>query len=226
MSRDFVPARSSLGQQVVDYLRESIYNGEIAPDTHLNTVDIANKLGVSRSPVRDALLTLTAEGLVEQLANSGHKVIQFDEKLIRDVFTIRLALETVALRQGMKQFDPAFINSQMDFWAKIANEDVSSPQIREMYVQADNKLHETIIESSHNKLLREVLEKVIRLGIAIRHLQHKQLFVTPEIIITAQEHIAIFDGIKAGDVERAVVALSQHIENSQHRALNRFGGIS
>jgi len=226
VTKGFKPARSSLGQQVVDYLRESIYSGEIAPDTHLNAVDIANQLGVSRSPVRDAMLTLTAEGLVEQLASSGHKVIQFDEKLIHDVFTIRLALETVALRQGMKQFDLNFINSQMNFWAEVANEDFSSPLFREAYVQADNKLHETIVETSQNKLLREVLEKVIRLGIAIRHWQHKQLFVAAEIIVTAQEHIAIFDAIKAGDVDHAVEALSQHIENSQHRALSRFEGFS
>lgn len=222
MSKDFIPARSSLGQQVVEYLREGIYNANIAPGTHLNAVDIANQLGVSRSPVRDALIMLATEGLVEQASSSGYQVIQFNEKLIRDVFTVRLALEPVALSQGMASFEPSFADEQIDFWSTLKQQDITSAEFRENFVQADNKLHDVFVNSSQNKLLRELLDKVIRLGMAIRHWQHKHNIMMEEISATMEEHIALLEAIKSGDEKQAAEVLTLHIKNSQQRALNRF----
>ena len=222
MSKKFVAARSSLGQQVVEHLREMIYNVEIAPGTHLNAVDISNELGVSRSPVRDALLILAAEGLVEQATSSGYRVIDFNDVLIAEVFTVRLALEPVALREGIRRFDAAFLDSQVAFWSTLDVSQSDSQEWMKTYLYTDHQLHETIIGTSENKLLREVLEKVIRLGMAIRHWQHKQILVTEEITVTIQEHMAIFEAIKARATDTAVEALTVHIENSQQRALSRF----
>jgi DNA-binding GntR family transcriptional regulator len=222
LNEKFVPARLSLGQQVVEHLREKIFNIEIAPGTHLNAVEIASQLGVSRSPVRDALLMLSAEGLVEQDSGTGYQVIQFNEKLIDDVFIVRVALEPVALRQGIERFEADFINSQLDFWSNLQTTSVTSPQFREIYVSADNKLHETIVATSQNRLLSEILDKVIRLGMAIRHWQHKQIIVPEEISATSGEHVAIFEAIKSHQTEAAVEALTIHIENSKQRALSRF----
>ena len=225
MSKKFVASRSSLGQQVVDHLREKIYNVEIAPGTHLNAVDISNELGVSRSPVRDALLILAAEGLVEQASSSGYQVITFDDVLIENVFTVRLALEPVALRQGIQRFDDSFLDSQIAFWSTLDAHQSPSQEWLDTYLNTDHELHETIIGTSENKLLREVLEKVIRLGMAIRHWQHKQTLVPEEITITRQEHMAIFEAIKAGATDKAVEALTIHIERSQERALSRFESL-
>jgi DNA-binding GntR family transcriptional regulator len=177
---------------------------------------------VSRSPVRDALLILVAEGLVEQPSSNRYQVIAFDDALIENVFTVRLALEPIALRQGIQRFGTSFLNSQMAFWSTLDVSQSTSPEWLETYLNTDHELHETIIATSKNSLLREVLEKVIRLGMAIRHWQHKQVLVTEEITVTIQEHMAIFEAVKAGAIDAAVEALTVHIENSQQRALSRF----
>src|SRR6266540_2411426 len=74
---DFVPLRANLGQQVYQYLIDKIYKMEIEPGTQLGIGEMADQLGVSRSPVRDAFLRLLAEGVLELLPSGGYRVIQF-----------------------------------------------------------------------------------------------------------------------------------------------------
>jgi DNA-binding GntR family transcriptional regulator len=222
VSKDFVPSRSSLGQQVVEYLRDRIFSVEIPPGQQLNAVDIASQLGISRSPVRDALLILAAEGLVEQASSSGYKVIEFNETLVKDVFAVRMALEPLAFREGLARFGSSFLDEHRDLWFNLDADAVTAEEWREVYVDSDNKLHETIINASANRLLREVLEKLVRLVMAIRHWQFMDITPREEIVVTAQEHVDMFEAVKSGDIERAVQALSIHIENSRQRALSRF----
>ena len=222
MSKDFSPIQTSLGQQVVEYLRERIYNVEISPGTQLNAVDISKQLGISRSPVRDALLILAAEGLVEQASNSGYKVIDFNESLVKDVFAVRLALEPIALREGMMRFGPSFLTDHKELWSNLDADSISNQDWREIYVVADNKLHETIMNASENRLLREVLEKIIKIVMAIRHWQFLHGTPREEIVLTQEEHLHIFASVESGDVDKAVEALITHIETSRHRALSRF----
>lgn len=222
MSKDFNPIQTSLGQQVVEYLRERIYRVEIPPGSQLNAVDISKQLGISRSPVRDALLILAAEGLVEQASNSGYKVIDFNERLVKDVFAVRIALEPVALREGMIRFGSSFLADQKELWFNFDAKNISDEDWRDIYVVADNKLHETIMNASENRLLREVLEKIIKIVMAIRHWQFLHGTPREEIVLTQEEHLLIFASVESGDVNKALETLITHIENSRLRALSRF----
>ena len=222
MSKDFTPIQTSLGQQVVEYLRERIYKVDIPPGSQLNAVDISKQLGISRSPVRDALLILAAEGLVEQASNSGYKVIEFTETLVRDVFDVRIALEPLALREGMMRHGSSFLEDQEALWTNLDARNLSDKEWREIYVVADNKLHETIMNASENRLLREVLEKIIRIVMAIRHWQFLHGTPREEIVVTRDEHLQIFASVRSGELDKAQEALITHIETSRLRALSRF----
>lgn len=223
LSKDFTPIQTSLGQQVVEYLRERIYNVDIPPGSPLNAVDIAKQLGISRSPVRDALLILAAEGLVEQASNSGYKVIEFNESLVKDVFAVRFALEPIALREGMIRFGSSFLADHKELWSNFDARSIPDQDWREIYVVADNKLHETIMNASENRLLREVLEKIIKIVMAIRHWQFLHGTPREEIVLTQEEHLRIFASVESGDVDKALETLITHIEKSRLRALSRFG---
>src|SRR5262249_59287415 len=94
----FIPLRANLGQQVYQYLLDQIYTMALEPGTQLGIGEIADQLGVSRSPVRDAFLRLMAEGVLELLPNGGYRVIKFTRKYIDDVFVVRHALELTAVR--------------------------------------------------------------------------------------------------------------------------------
>src|ERR1700687_5088469 len=74
----FTPLRENLGQQVYQHIREKIYRMEIAPGSRLGVSEIAEQMGVSRSPVRDALMMLVNEGVVEANSSGGYRVIQLD----------------------------------------------------------------------------------------------------------------------------------------------------
>lgn len=222
LSKDFSPIQTSLGQQVVEYLRERIYNVDILPGSQLNAVDISKQLGISRSPVRDALLILATEGLVEQASNSGYKVIDFTETLVQDVFAVRIALEPLALREGMKRFGTSFLEHHEELWSNLDANSISDHEWREIYVVADNKLHETIMNASENRLLREVLDKIIKIVMAIRHWQFLHGTPREEIAVTGDEHLRILASVQSGDQDKAVETLITHIENSRLRALSRF----
>src|SRR5262249_61760307 len=99
----FIPLRANLGQQVYQYLLDQIYTMALEPGTQLGIGEIADQLGVSRSPVRDAFLRLMAEGVLELLPNGGYRGIKFTRKYIDDVFVVRHALELTAGRVGARK---------------------------------------------------------------------------------------------------------------------------
>src|SRR5690348_853834 len=81
---NFVPLRENLGQQVYQHIREKIYRMELTPGSRLGVGEIAEQMGVSRSPVRDALMMLVNEGVVEVNSSGGYRVIELDRSLIED----------------------------------------------------------------------------------------------------------------------------------------------
>src|SRR5918911_2808589 len=115
----FVPLRTNLGQQVYQYLIDKIYRMEIEPGTQLGIGEMADQLGVSRSPVRDAFLRLMAEGVLELLPSGGYRVIQFTRKYIDDVFVVRHALELTAVRLSVENIDRPRVQQLRDTWALL-----------------------------------------------------------------------------------------------------------
>src|SRR5690606_40867785 len=108
-----------LGQQVFEHLLGHIYKMDIPPGTRLGVGEIAEQLGVSRSPVRDAFHLLVAEGLVEYGKTSGYQVIQINGKYIEDVFVVRRALEPVALRLAITHLDRTRIDQLCATWQRL-----------------------------------------------------------------------------------------------------------
>src|SRR5262245_55572732 len=153
----FTPLRENLGQQVYQHLRDKIYRMEIAPGTRLGVSEIAEQMGVSRSPVRDALMMLVNEGVVEVNSTGGYRVIQLDRSYIQDAFVVRRALELAAMPLTMERLNRARIEQLRDRWTAFEQ---LPDTLLDDEINADQQLHKTIAEMSHNRLLIDALDRI------------------------------------------------------------------
>jgi DNA-binding GntR family transcriptional regulator len=215
----FVPLRENLGQQVYQHLREKIYRMEIAPGTRLGVSEIAEQLGVSRSPVRDALMMLVNEGIVEVNSTGGYRVIQLNRAFIEDAFVVRRALELAAIPLTMKRLDRKRIEQLRARWA--AFEEGSEEQLEDE-IHADQELHRTIAEMSKNPLLIDALERITSITWLISRFSYANIAKPQYAYVTAQEHVALLDAMLAGKVKAAVAALDAHLNNAFARSLERL----
>jgi DNA-binding GntR family transcriptional regulator len=220
LDTNFEPVRVNLGQQVYDYLRDQIYNMEIEPGTRLGVGDIADKLGVSRSPVRDAFVRLMAEGIVEPSASGRYRVLKLTRKYIEDIFVIRRALELAAVRLCVENLDEKRVRQLRDTWQQFRQGYEVDSQFVEMHASADHSLHRNIAEMSQNPLLTEALDRIMSLAALIRRWTYVGQVPNEMLTTTADEHLKVLDAILRRDADGAVAALDEHLNRAQARTLN------
>jgi DNA-binding GntR family transcriptional regulator len=215
----FTPLRENLGQQVYQHLREKIYRMEIPPGTRLGVSEIAEQMGVSRSPVRDALMMLVNEGVVEVNSTGGYRVIQLDRSYIEDAFVVRRALEVAAMRLTMARPDRKRIEELRDKWLAFEQ---PADTLLDDEINADQQLHNSIAEMSANRLLIDALDRITSITWLISRFSYTNEEKPHYGLVTAQEHVHLLETMLVGDTEAAVTALDEHLTNAFARSLERL----
>ena len=138
-------------KDAVSLLRQMILSGELAPGYALREVAISERLGMSRTPVREAFRTLAAEGLVELLPNRSVVVAELDENESIDVFSVLGTLESLAGQQACQRMTPEQLERlealQREMEEHYNNHDRAS------YIRANRAIHELMVEASNNNAL-------------------------------------------------------------------------
>jgi DNA-binding GntR family transcriptional regulator len=188
----------SMRYLVLRQLRGAILNGGLKPGERLNETVIAREMGISRGPVREAILTLHQEGLVSIDHGRGASVAQLDPSVLRELVEVRILLETYAVNLVTEHFEPAFgteleaIIEQMR--AASRDDDVES------VVDCDLSFHRTICRLSGNRVLLEMWERLAgRLRLAIL-LSIEQGY---DAGLWVETHPPVVEAIKVGDAELA-----------------------
>jgi DNA-binding GntR family transcriptional regulator len=200
-----------LGDQVYESVRQAIVQGELKPGEHLRDRKLAAALGVSRTPVRDALHRLRSAGLVESRGRTGWVVTEFTERDVKELFELRRLLEPVGLERLAR--DPA-----EDAVAEIGGffEPFSHPIPREDYLgyfARDNAFHKLLVRHSGNQRLQsfyEVIESHIDRG---RHFLSTT--AAGRVDATLDEHLAICRAVAERDFAAARAALIRHLDNGE-----------
>ena len=220
MSLDFKPVRSNLGKQVFEYMLENIYRLNIPPGSRLGVGEIADQLGVSRSPVRDAFHLLMAEGLVEYGNTTGYQVIQIDDQYIEDVFLVRRALETAALRLTADHPDKARLGDLRARWQQLHDDSMQlDTEGYEIHINEDTLFHQSLGEMSGNHVLSDMVAKIVSRGALIRRWVYANGVPDSHLTTMAEEHLEILDAMLCGDTDRAVDLLERHLIKGQETAL-------
>ncbi len=196
---------ATLRGMVVERIRASIVSGRTAPGTLFSVPSLADEIGISTTPVREALLELSRNGLVTPVRNRGFRVEQTSLDSLNDLFAMRELLERFAITTlaHRRPSDPATLHRLAgDVEAAVKRDDVAA------YIEADRAFHAELVAQAGNPLLtRMVMEArdAMRLyGIdtgAGRKRQH----------LSIEEHLRLIDLAEAGNAKDASKLMSSHI---------------
>ena len=193
---------------VFNTLRQAILRGELKPGERLMEIQLANKLGVSRTPIREAIRKLELEGLVLMIPRKGAEVAEITEKSLRDVLEVRRALEELAVELACEKITPEQIQELKDAAASF-RDSLQEGDITRI-AEADVKFHDVIYLATDNQkliqLLNNLREQMYRYRVEYlkRSDFHQQLM---------DEHEEIIETIESGQKDRAVQVVCQHVDN-------------
>ncbi len=201
---DFLPLRDV----VFKTLRQAILRGELKPGERLLEIHLADKLGVSRTPIREAIRKLELENLVVMIPRKGAVVADITEKSLRDVLEVRRALEALAVKLACEKIQEDDIEelktAAKEFEAALKKGDVT------VFAEADVKFHDIIYRATDNERLIQLLynlrEQMYRYR--VEYLKREESHAT-----LLAEHQDIIQKIAARDEAAAVEAVCAHIDN-------------
>lgn len=194
-------------------LREAILHGDLKPGERLMEIKLASRLGVSRTPIREAIRMLELEGLVLMVPRKGAQVAQITEKDLRDVLEVRMGLEELAVKfaceriteeqlvrlyEASREFEEA-VNT-------VGEEDIT------VLAEADVKFHDRIYEATGNQRLIQLLNNLREQMYRYRIEYLKDVEIRQSLI---REHDTICDALKHRDFEKACSYTVTHISRQQ-----------
>lgn len=209
----------NLRSHIEQHIRNAIITGVFKPNQHLIEATIAEQLGVSRSPVREALSALEREGLLVNLPRKGYHVIHFTEKDIGEIYSLRLLLEREAMRRAIERLTPpqaAFLQEIVEQIGRAAHQ----PKERSRLVSLDLSFHDRICQiADHGRLYSawNSMRMQTAMLISLTSITH-----TNEPDQHQKIHQRILDAMRTSDYAQAEALLSAHIceaELRAHRAL-------
>lgn len=204
-----MPARIKIAAIV----RKAILSGEFTAGSELSLTETAAKIGVSRTPVREAFQTLAAEGLIELRMNKGAVVKSIDENFIKDHFSIRMLLEGEAVARAIQNGMDA--NELMALQATVSdNLHFVADNTYELYNQ---NFHTAIWAATQSQKLYHFCETLWNgpsFSRAVPDEEHRRRSIA--------EHSQIIGYIAEGDAESGRRTMAAHIERSMHNILNGF----
>lgn len=204
--------RTLLRDQAIGVLRDHIVAGRIPPGTKIVEREVAELLKISRAPVRDALLELEKEGLLETRPD-GRYVIELTERDIRELYQVRLALEKLAAQLAAKHTTPA---NQAALSAKLEEmREAIARGDQTTHVAADVAMHWLIWKQADNRHLFRMLSSLIG-PVFMFVANNAEAFDWNE---TLDLHEDLVNCINAGDAEAASTSIERHLDNALHRSL-------
>jgi DNA-binding GntR family transcriptional regulator len=200
------PALPTAQQEAYRHLRDRILSGELAGDARLNPAEIAELLGISRMPVREALRQLDAEGLVTLRPNRAAHVTSLSALEVADLFEIRTALEVMTVRSAVGALSE---ESLADLVALKERMERARSDPAE-WLKRHEDFHQAICALGNRKRLQQEIARV-RLAIRPYLLMYMKVFDTVEM--PGLEHSSLLDALASGDIGRAEEAMRTHVAN-------------
>ncbi|MET0376865.1 MAG: GntR family transcriptional regulator [Rhizorhabdus sp.] len=218
----------------MDRLREMIMNGELAGGERLLEIALSEKLAVSRTPVREALIILSEDGLVEYRPNRGYVVRTFTLDYIMDAYVIRETLEGVACRLAAEKGVSAAASQKMEALLgeadRILNEVGLKDEARGPLREINDQFHRFIVDAADNAVLGQALTIATNIPYSSSRVAHWYKEDDPEGLFQLRalhaQHHAILVAIRAGEGYRAEMLMRGHIAGSADGIRKRLNAPS
>lgn len=201
--------RNTVADQVYADLRNRILSGEIEQGERIVEAALAKSLGISRAPVREAVNRLTEAGLLESRTHFSTTVLQMTPEKVRQLYAVRVAVETLAIREVVRRHRP----EDIDLLKGLIKEMRTQAEAKDVpgLVEAELAFHEALWKMAENPYLDRVaglLFDHMRLALTVDNAGY------PDLMDVALEHEPLLEAIASGDPDKAAQALSTHIMTS------------
>jgi len=198
-------------EQVYEYLQGRILTGVLAPGENINERGLTERLGVSRTPIREALRRLVDDGLIEVIPSVGSRVAQMDPKRICDLAEVRIELECHVIRRAAANFSTA---SDRELEALIdAQQATVEADDYVTNIRVDSQFHRSIWGLAGTEAVSEMLDRALSEILRARHLSIK---LPGRLGDPIQEHRAILTALRKGDASASESAMREHLTKSFH----------
>lgn len=199
----------SLRGRVYDRIREDILNGEYKEQEELKETTLGEKMGVSRTPVREALRQLELEGLVEIIPNKGARVTGITKKDIDDIYQIRYLLEGLSARWATEHVTEEQLE-KMEETLYLTEFHAAKENFEQVY-ELDSQFHELMYEASGSKLLNHILSDF---HMYVTRVRKTSLASSSRSKNSTKEHWDLLEGIRERDADKAEECAHNHIRST------------
>lgn len=208
----------SLTSIIFEKIREDILNDQYKHGEKIVEAKLAEELGVSRTPVREALKQLELDGLVENIPNRGVIVKGISQQDIYDIFTIRMAIEGIAAQWAVERMSDDEINQLKEVFELMEFYTLKGDVTK--IFELNTKFHEIIYMATKSRYLEHVLRDF---QLFIKSTRNKSLRSEGRMHTALDEHKSILTAFLNKDAETAVSMLTKHITNSRKNAMYLAG---
>ncbi|MGL4635814.1 MAG: GntR family transcriptional regulator [Beijerinckiaceae bacterium] len=203
---------------IATQLRTEMMTGILHPGTELSQVVLAERFGVSRIPIRDALRVLAGEGLVELIANRGAKAINLSAREVREIFDLRILLECDCLRRAVPAITPVALQ-EIDRVRRKSDLDATGPD----WAEGDWAFHRSIYRFAERNQQLQIIEALRRKCL---------VFISAYATLPTQkpkwldDHRTIYNHISRGETEDAVEVLERHLAAAADHLLKHMARLT
>jgi DNA-binding GntR family transcriptional regulator len=204
-----------LGERTYQTLEQEIFTGRLVPGSELVIVELARRLGVSRSPVKHALARLCGEGLAVLMPGRGYFVSRVDEEQSMHLLDARLLVEVASAERGVQlvtETQLATIQTLIDKMERLVSPEGRYINFKE-FMERDRAFHSLLVGTSENSYLVQ-FHRLLNFHVFQLRMHFAVQLGDKRAVPGLQEHKAIFDSFKARNVPEAIIAVRQHIRNS------------
>ncbi|RSM85742.1 GntR family transcriptional regulator [Kibdelosporangium aridum] len=207
---------TSVREEVVNVLRGAIVSGEMRPGELYSASGLAERFGISATPVREAMLDLVKQGLVEVVRNRGYKVTVISETDLDHITQIRQLLEPTAAAEAV----PRITGSELDALRALASAIVDAAAEGDLvsYINADREFHLRLLAAAGNERLVRIVDD---LRAQTRLYGLSALVASGRLADSALEHVEMCDLIAAGDAKKLKKLMSTHIGHTRREWAGR-----
>jgi DNA-binding GntR family transcriptional regulator len=204
-------------QAIVQSLLADVFQGRLRAGQHLVTQEMAERFGVSHTPIREAFISLAGVGIIDLLPNRGAVVRRVTAQDVREICQVRRALECEATRRACGRIDLAELHDLAATLRRLQSvKPASAAKFIEEARAVDSRLHDLIAGSCGNKFLALELSrlKILFRGFRdVSYLRHEERNDLRRLAEEAHEHLAIVEALLAGDPGAAALAMARHIRS-------------
>jgi len=210
-----IPRSKSLKERAYDVLKELIFAGKLDPENLYNESRLAESMGVSRTPVREALLELSREGMITFMPGRGVKVQKITEEQVRDVYEIRKIIEGYVIKKIIRQLTSSDLTKIRDIIAK--QEKMSERKDRLAFIKVDREMHFYLSAKLGNRQMDTVLlnlrDQIQRMGI-------KAVEGDARALQVIGEHYEILSALERKNEKEAYDKMMLHLCNSEEKLVS------